>query len=168
MLLCAAIAGFALGAGPAVGAKHRKGRLIAKKARVSGHVPARSAGRPPLVGTLSVPSTSPTVPTTTDTQPPAPSCPTAIGVTEGEYYTHTSRSTACAGAIRIELRNAGEDPHNLEVRNLGTDATVATWADLAPGGVKSQPVTLAAGTYKLFCTIPTHEEKGMQAVITVG
>ncbi len=63
ILLVAALAGAALGAGPAVGAKHhRKGRLIAAKARAHGHVPARARVRPPLLGTLPVtgPATTPT------------------------------------------------------------------------------------------------------------
>ena len=45
MLLMAALAGFALGAGPAVGAKHRKARLIAAKTRAHGHVPRVEPGR---------------------------------------------------------------------------------------------------------------------------
>jgi hypothetical protein len=72
ILLAAALAGAALGAGPAVGAKHhRKARLIATKARAHGHVPAHAASRPPLVGTL--PVTGPaTTPTTTDPVPTTP------------------------------------------------------------------------------------------------
>jgi plastocyanin len=165
-ILLAAIVGVALGAGPAVGAKHRKPRLIVRKAQAHGHVPA-IAGRPPLTGTLPVPSTTPT---TTDpaATTPAPVCPTALGVTEDEYHTILSRSALCPGAIVIQLRNTGEDPHNLAVQNVATGETVKTWADLGPGGVKTQSVTLAAGTYKLYCTLPTHEEKGMHAVVTVG
>ncbi|TML02829.1 MAG: hypothetical protein E6G41_14705 [Actinobacteria bacterium] len=90
LLMAALVAGFALGAGPAVGAKHSKSRLVVRKARAHGHLPALPAGRPPLVGTLSVPSTTPT--TTTDPAPttPAPTCPTALGVTEDEYHTNLS------------------------------------------------------------------------------
>ena len=167
-MLLVAVAGFALGAGPAVGAKHHRTRLIAKKTRVHGHVPARSP-RPPLVGTLPGPAATPaTTPTTTDPVPPPPICPTALGVTEDEYHTLLSRSAACAGPILVQLRNTGEDPHNLAIQDVGTGTTVATWADLGPGGVNSKHLTLAAGTYKLYCTIPTHEEKGMHAVVTVG
>jgi plastocyanin len=152
-----------------VGAKHREHRLVAAKSRAKGHVPAQLPRRPPLVGTLPVtgPVTT-TPPTTTDPPPPAPACPTALGVTEGEYYTHLSRTTLCAGSIVIELRNAGEDPHNLEVQDTGTGATVATWGETAPGDAVPQRVTLAAGTYKLFCSLPTHEAQGMYAVVTVG
>jgi hypothetical protein len=171
ILLVAAVAGAALGAGPAVGAKHRKARLVATKARAHGHVPARAAGRPPLVGTLPATVTTPTV---TDPVPttPAPSCPTAIGVTEGEYYTHASRTTACPGAIVMELRNAGEDDHDLTVLDVGHGTVVATWAVAHPGDAVQKHLTLPAGTYRLFCTLSdgngAHDELGMHTVITVG
>src|SRR5436190_16449257 len=124
MLLIAAIAGAALGAGPAVGAKHHDARLVAKKARSYGHVPAR-AGRPPLVGTVPAPSTTPGPPTTTDpgTTTPSPPCPTALGVSEGNsattYYTRVSRTALCADtATTIEFRNDGEDDHDLELLDV--------------------------------------------------
>ena len=172
ILLAAAVAGAALGAGPAVGAKHRKARLVATKARAHGHLPARAAGRPPLIGTL--PSTTPTTPTTTDpvTTTPVPSCPTAIGVSEGEYYTHPSRTTACPGPIIMELRNAGEDDHDLTVLDIDHGTVVATWAIAHPGDAVQKHLTLPAGTYRLFCTLSdgngAHDELGMHAVISVG
>ena len=165
-MLLLAVAGFALGAGPAVGAKHRKARLIATKARAHGNVP-QAKGRPPLVGTL--PATTMT-PTTTDPTltTPTPTCPTALGVTEDEYHTYLSRSALCPGSLTVQLRNTGEDPHNLTILNLGTGDTVATWDDAGPGDVVGKHVTLPAGTYRLFCTLPQHDEKGMHAVATVG
>jgi plastocyanin len=165
-MLLLAVAGFALGAGPAAGAKHRKTRLIATKARAHGHVP-QVKGRPPLVGTLPITTTTPT---TTDPTPTTstPSCPTALGVTEDEYHTYLSRSALCPGSLTVQLRNTGEDPHNLTILNLGTGDTVATWDDAGPGDVVSKHVTLPAGTYRLFCTLPQHDEKGMHAVVTVG
>jgi plastocyanin len=168
ILLAAAVAGSALGAGPAVGAKHRKARWVAIKARTHGHTAARGAGRPPLVGTQPVTTPATTTPTTTDPTTPAPICPTALGVTEDEYHTYVSRSTLCPGSILIQLRNTGEDPHNLEVLNLDTSSTVATWDDAGPGDVVTKRVTLVAGSYRLFCTLPTHDELGMHTVITVG
>jgi plastocyanin len=173
-LLLVAIAGFALGAGPAVGAKHRKGRLIAKKARAHGHVPARGPGRPPLVGTLPLPGTTPTTPTTTGPVPttPTPSCPTAVGVTEGEYYTHPSRTAVCPGSIVMELENAGQDDHDLKVLDVDSGTIVATWAIAHPGDAVQKHLTLSAGTYRLFCTLSdgngVHDDLGMHAVITVG
>jgi hypothetical protein len=177
ILLAAAVAGAALGAGPAVGAKHHKARMVATKARAHGHLPARGPGRPPLVGTL--PATTPaTTPTSTDPVPttPGPTCPTAIGVTEGnsgtDYYTRTSRSTACPGNLVMELRNEGEDDHDLKVLDVDHGTVVATWAIAHPGDAVQKHLTLPAGTYRLFCTLSdgngAHDELGMHTVITVG
>ena len=172
LLMAALVAGFALGAGPAVGAKHSKSRLVIRKARAHGHLPALPAGRPPLVGTLSVPSTTPT--TTTDPAPttPAPTCPTALGVTEDEYHTNLSRSALCPGSVLIQLRNDGEDDHDLKIVDLDHGTVVATWAIAHPGDAVQKHVTLPSGTYRLFCTLSdgngVHDDLGMHAVITVG
>ena len=146
--------------------------MVATKARGQGHVPRPLAVRPPLVGTLPI---TPTTPTGTDPVPPTPvpSCPGAIGVTEGEFYTRPSRTTACPGAIAVQLRNAGEDPHDLTVVDSDTGTIVAQW-DVAPPGTTAplKHLTLSAGSYGLFCTlssnVKTHDELGMHAVITVG
>lgn len=173
ILLAAALAGAALGAGPAIGAKHRRARLVATKVRAHGHMPARAPGRPPLVGTLPV-SGPATTPASTDPVPttPAPACPTALGVTEGEYYTHLSRSSACAGALLVELRNDGEDDHDLKVVNLGDGSVAASWAIAHPGDAVQKHLTLPAGTYRLFCTLTDgngiHEQLGMRATLTIG
>jgi hypothetical protein len=170
-LLLVAVSGFALGAGPAVGAKHRKPRLIAVKAQAHGNVPVRS-GRPPLVGTLSVPSTTPTTTTDPVGTTPVPSCPTAVGVTEGEYYTRPSRTTLCPGSIVMELKNAGQDDHDLKVVDLDHGTVIATWATVHPRDAVQKHLTLPAGTYRLFCTLSdgkgAHDVLGMHAVITVG
>ena len=169
ILLAAAVAGAALGAGPAIGAKHHRTRLLALKAGGRGHVPART-GRAPLTGTQPITGPGATTPITTGTVPTTtiPTCPTAVGVSEWEYHTVPSRTSLCVGTITMELRNTGADPHNLEVRNVDTGTVVATWADAKPRAVVAKPVTLTAGTYRLYCTLPDHDALGMHAVITVG
>jgi len=169
MLLVALVAGLMAGAVPATGARHRHARLVATKMHARGRVPTRTP-RPPLTGTLPAQTTpAATQPTTTT---PAPTCPAALGVTEGEYYTHPSRTTLCPGAVVMELRNAGEDPHDLRVINTATGTTVADWDTTAPGASSQRHVTLAAGTYELFCTLTdgttSHYDRGMHATISVG
>jgi hypothetical protein len=173
LLACAAIAGAALGAGPAAAGKHRRARLVAAKTHARGHVPRLSA-RPPLVGTIPTADGSGQPATTgpTDPAPPAPSCATAVGVTEGEYYTHLSRSTACPGAIMVELRNAGMDDHDLKVLDTDTAEVVASWPVAHPGDAVQKRLTLAAGRYRLFCTLSdgngAHDTLGMRADLTIG
>jgi hypothetical protein len=171
MLLIAALAGAALGAGPAIGAKHHRPHLVAAKAGAHGYVPVRH-GRPPLTGTL--PGGTPTTPTTTvpTTTTPAPTCPTALGVTEDEYHTYASRSALCPGSVTVQLHNAGQDDHDLKVVDLDHGTVVATWEIAHPGDAVAKHLSLAAGSYRLFCTLSdgngVHDTLGMHAVITVG
>lgn len=176
ILLAAALAGAALGAVPALGARHHhRARMVAVKARAHGGVPASLPRRPPLTGTLPA-GTTPVSDTTPTTTTPAPSCPTAVGVAEGNqggvYYTRLSRSSVCPGAITVELHNDGEDDHDLKVLDLSTGTVAATWAIAHPGDSVQQRLTLPAGTYRLFCTLSdgngAHDALGMNAILTVG
>jgi len=92
--------------------------------------------------------------------------------TEGEYYTHPSRTTVCPGPIVMELKNDGQDDHDLKVLDVDHGTVVATWAIAHPGDAVQKHLTLPAGTYRLFCTLSdgngAHDDLGMHAVITVG
>ena len=69
-----------------------------------------------------------------------------------------------AGKIDFNANNRGEDDHNLTVREGSRDLGKI---DLAPGDTATLTVTLAAGSYTLYCSLPLHEEAGMSAVISV-
>jgi uncharacterized cupredoxin-like copper-binding protein len=72
--------------------------------------------------------------------------------------------TLRAGPIEFNATNLGMDDHDFSVRQGGpTLASVA----LLPGQSESVRLTLAAGTYRLFCSLPGHEQVGMKADITV-
>jgi plastocyanin len=175
LLLAAALAGAALGAMPALGAKHhRRARVVALKGRARGHVPASLPRREPLTATL--PTTAPvTTPTSTGTTPtlPPPACPAAVGVREGEWFTTPSRTSLCAGKkVTWELDNVGMDDHNMTVIDLDTGTVAGTWDIVHPGGHATRALTLSAGTYRLFCTLSSdgssHDTLGMNAILTVG
>jgi hypothetical protein len=174
LLLCALMA--ALGAAPATGAgRHKRAKLVVRKSHKRGHVPALAARRAPLVGTglLADPSTPAPPPATIVPPAPAPApCPSAIGVSEGEYYTHLSRSTACAGAIVVELRNTGSDDHDMTMLDTDTAQIAATWSVAHPGDSAQRRLTLPAGHYRLFCTLSdgngAHDALGMNAALTIG
>jgi plastocyanin len=176
LLALALLAGAALGAGPALGARHhRHVRVVAKKVRGAGHVPRTLARRQPLTGTLTAPSPSGTTPpadTTPVTTPPPPSCPGAVGVNEGEFFTQPSRTRLCPGKVTWELDNTGMDDHDLQVLDLDTGTVVAHWDIVHPGSHATQSLTLPAGTYRLYCTLSSegksHDALGMNAILTVG
>jgi uncharacterized cupredoxin-like copper-binding protein len=69
--------------------------------------------------------------------------------------------------VRIELRNSGEDPHNLVVSPEGTHTPLASFSELDPGGYGRRSVTLSPGRYQLWCSVETHEALGMSVTLRV-
>jgi plastocyanin len=79
-----------------------------------------------------------------------------------------SRPTVPAGTVTIEFLNHGQDPHNLHA--LEPDETTETGSipNTAPEGHTSLTLDLRPGSYTLFCSLPTHEAKGMKATLVVN
>jgi hypothetical protein len=120
----------------------------------------RPSSRAPVAPPAAAPVTRPE-------QPPAPVLSRYVSVTAREFYLTLSRPLVGAGVVTIELRNYGEDPHDLAVSPTGSTQQLAAWSELGPGGVEPKRVTLSAGSYKLFCTIEGHEQVGMKATLQV-
>jgi len=63
----------------------------------------------------------------------------------------------------IKVSNAGTQVHNLKIEGDGGTA------DLQPGASADLAVKdLKAGSYKVFCAIPGHQQAGMEATLVVG
>jgi plastocyanin len=79
-------------------------------------------------------------------------------------YTQSSLS-AKAGKLTIAFTNASPVPHNVVVvqgsKKLGETPT------FGGGGTRNLALTLAAGSYTFFCSVPGHREAGMQGTLTV-
>jgi uncharacterized cupredoxin-like copper-binding protein len=60
--------------------------------------------------------------------------------------------------------NLGEDDHDFSIRE---NATPLRTVALAPGESASVRITLDAGVYRLYCSLPNHEAAGMRANVTV-
>jgi hypothetical protein len=93
--------------------------------------------------------------------------PTAIGVGEREFSIAVYRQRVRRGALRLNIRNLGEDVHDLVVRRAGRRvgglATV-----VRPGGTATLRLTLRrTGRYQLVCTVADHEARGMRATLRV-
>ena len=86
---------------------------------------------------------------------------TAVGVRLDEFTVAAYRKHVPAGTVRFNVTNAGEDPHDLAVRD-GRRRIVARLRELAPGERATLRVRLRrTGVYRLLCTIADHEERGM-------
>ncbi|MDP3984865.1 MAG: multicopper oxidase domain-containing protein [Acidimicrobiia bacterium] len=75
----------------------------------------------------------------------------------------TGDLTVPVGEMAVRVTNAGSVPHNFTVE--GGPAT----SELNPGEATTLNLgELAAGSYRLFCSVPGHQAAGMEATLTVG
>ena len=99
-------------------------------------------------------------------EPEPPSLP-RLGVKAVEWAYTLSRPEVPAGEVVVELNNMGEDPHNLNLQledGSGPEGQIATVGPTAQGTAK---FNLPAGTYRLWCDLDEHEERGMKATLVV-
>lgn len=114
----------------------------------------------------------PALPTT-----PAPATPPSeepepeighLGVKAVEYSYTLSRPEVSPGEVIVELNNQGEDPHNLVLEHEGTadpDLEIPSTPSITQA---SAHFTLSPGTYRLYCSLYSHESKGMVATLVVA
>ena len=93
--------------------------------------------------------------------------PTQVGVGEREWHVSLYRSRVPVGAVRLNVRNFGEDGHDLAVRTRG-GRVLGALAELPPGQTGTLAVRLRKpGRYRVFCSLEGHEAKGMHALLRV-
>lgn len=91
----------------------------------------------------------------------------AVGVGEREFAIAVYRPKVRRGKVKLNVRNLGEDVHDLVVRRggkrVGALATI-----VKPGAAATLRLNLKqAGTYTLVCTVADHEARGMRATLRV-
>jgi uncharacterized cupredoxin-like copper-binding protein len=150
VLLAAAVA-----AAPAKHPLARHGRL-AKKAPVHRGVKVtRSAPVAPA------PSADP-APTATPAPTPAPlPSRTRVVLDDDPYKVQSAYLTMQAGPLEFNVVNVGMDDHNLSIKGRADTEFVPA------GGEGRLEVTLPAGTYRLYCSLPGHEQAGMWTTVVV-
>jgi plastocyanin len=92
---------------------------------------------------------------------------TAIGVGEREFAIAVYRPKVHRGKVKLNVRNLGEDVHDLVVeragRRVGALVTV-----VKPGATATLRLNLKkTGSYRLICTVADHEARGMRATLRV-
>jgi plastocyanin len=90
-----------------------------------------------------------------------------VAARASEYYWVLSRPKVKAGEVTIELNNQGEDGHNLNLQREGDagEPLQIPETDSLQRSVAS--FDLPAGKYRLWCSLPEHEEKGMETTLRV-
>lgn len=82
----------------------------------------------------------------------------------GQLAYITKVATAPAGALQIDSKNESATPHDIAIEGNGVDEGGKT---VSSGGVSTVSVTLKAGEYTYYCTLPGHREGGMLGKLTV-
>ena len=101
--------------------------------------------------------------------PPSEPAPVAnrLSVKAFEYGFILSRPSVTAGEVVVELNNQGEDPHNLNLQLANGQGPELHVPEAASQKRDTERFTLPAGTYRLWCSLPGHEELGMKATLSV-
>ena len=134
------------------------------------HVHWRRVRRPaPARPPAPAPGPSP-VPQPAPVPPPAPApapaaLPSRTGVDLTEWQVTPSYLELRAGEVEFNPANLGEDDHDFSVRDAA--AALLVTVQIGPGQSDSIRLTLPAGIYTLYCSLPGHEELGMRADVTV-
>jgi hypothetical protein len=97
----------------------------------------------------------------------APALSRFVSVAAREFSLTLSRPLVGTGAVTVELRNNGEDPHNLIVSPEGTHTPLAAFSEIDPATYERRSVTLEPGRYQLWCSLESHEGLGMTTTLRV-
>jgi uncharacterized cupredoxin-like copper-binding protein len=82
-------------------------------------------------------------------------------------YRFTPRDPAIARGARMTVRNDGQVAHDLTVERPGTSERLAGTGTFLGGRSRSLTIDLPPGRYKIVCTVPGHERRGMAGMLTV-
>ena len=100
-------------------------------------------------------------------QPVAAQRATAVGLGEREWRITLYRGTVPTGRVAFNVRNFGEDGHDLAVRTA-SGRVLGALGEISPGDTARLSVRLRKpGRYRLFCSLAGHEAKGMRALLRV-
>jgi plastocyanin len=72
--------------------------------------------------------------------------------------------TGKAGKNKIEFTNDASIPHDVKIERDGEEVG---GTDVVTGGTADTTVTLEAGDYTFFCSVPGHRQAGMEGQLTV-
>jgi uncharacterized cupredoxin-like copper-binding protein len=92
--------------------------------------------------------------------------PARLLVTAKEFSLSLSRTAIKSGPAIIQLQNLGEDAHDLWLKRIGGTHTYKIKV-VQPGGVGELDTKLAAGRYRLWCSLADHAALGMRTTLVV-
>jgi hypothetical protein len=96
--------------------------------------------------------------------------PARLLVEAREFNLALSRQTLRHGAAIVQLANRGEDGHDLRIvrlRHGRPSGRARRIPETRPDRTALWRGTLRRGRYKLYCSLPGHEQAGMRATLRV-
>jgi hypothetical protein len=151
----------AVGAAPASASAPRKHHRVSPSQKLAKKAPRHKGTVLKRPGPVTLPGQPAPTATPTPTPTPPPTLPSRSHVVLKEWSVTSSYIVMKAGPLEFNVDNVGEDDHNLSIEDR--DDTVA----VAPGGSGQLTVTLAPGSYTLYCSLPDHKKAGMWTTLTV-
>jgi plastocyanin len=113
-------------------------------------------------------TSTPTATSTTPASGGTSSASTALKLTAdpgGQLKFDKSSLEAKAGGVTIDFTNDSPVAHNVSVATESGELVNET--PTFTGGSKTLKLSLKAGTYKFYCTVPGHRQAGMEGTLTV-
>ena len=89
-----------------------------------------------------------------------------IQVKEREFKIELPSTKLTKGSYVFQLANVGHLPHDLTIQGPGVSK--AHTPVINAGSHATLKVTLAAGTYDFYCSVPGHKQAGMDVKVTVS
>jgi uncharacterized cupredoxin-like copper-binding protein len=83
-----------------------------------------------------------------------------------EFRFTGARRSVPAGQVLLQLKNIGEDEHDLRIAGPRGTARAETGV-VAPGDLGRLKVRLSRGRYTYFCSVSDHAERGMVGILIV-
>lgn len=96
---------------------------------------------------------------------PAPTSTVKVSVSDGSLHYDQETLSAKAGLVAIQFTNNSTTPHNVSLEHLGEFEYGASLT--IKKGVVMTFLTLGKGTYHVYSSVGTDEDKGMAATLTV-
>jgi uncharacterized cupredoxin-like copper-binding protein len=99
---------------------------------------------------------------------PAMGAPDRVLARGSEWEITLSKRKVKPGRVIVQFLNDGEDAHDLRLQRDGGGPELGI-GELEPGDYANLDVRLRrASTYRLWCSLPQHRERGMEATLRVA
>jgi plastocyanin len=82
----------------------------------------------------------------------------------GQLKFNTTKLSAKAGTVTLDMTNPSQVPHGIAVQGNGVAQVGKV---VGHGGSSTVSVKLKPGTYTFYCPVPGHRQAGMQGTLTV-